>query len=124
MTGRKHTTTIEIVTDEAAHERFIDALAREAQNAFPPPVAFTWPSGVTVQYTPALKWTKERPTRDGWYWVRGLSLLDGGPGIARVTLLYPDGAVMNHAQVGMRDYSLDEIEWFAGPIPFPEPIDG
>ena len=59
-----------------------------------------------------LKWTKEKPTKDGWYWFRHKAF---NTYIAKVTC---GGTILFGQYFNVKDINND-AEW-AGPIPEPE----
>ena len=64
-----------------------------------------------------MNWTKEKPTKDGFYWHRG-SVEDEKPIVVSIfngNIQWPDGSESNI----LKDKSLEGCEWY-GPLKPPE----
>lgn len=59
----------------------------------------------------ALNWTKERPTKEGWYWLKWPG---GDVEVVRLTVFYTDAEHTDRLSV------LDNRTVWAGPIPMPK----
>lgn len=64
-----------------------------------------------------MKWTTEKPTREGWYWYRPFPDID--PSMAHIVDAYSDGLFVHGQSVA--GYLKDlEGQWSDAPIPQPE----
>jgi len=76
-----------------------------------------------AELVPALTYTRERPTKPGWYWLRRLGMEPGEETIVQVYAWNAPGqeklAVSYGGMVSTESKIFDGAQW-AGPIPEPE----